>query len=227
MIKKQKDIASLPKKEKRIRITATLLNSWQYIWDCKNYVYEGENDEICYEEKLKEAQEKAKQDFINMLNRIPTPDNEFMKKGREFEDKVCSGNDSVFSPIVENGIFQLKITKNIDIDGVPVILYGVLDVLKKGKIYDIKRVQKYKYPKYKTSHQHTLYLFLVPEAIDFEYLICDDKVESPIIEKRKEAYHHEHYIRENCEDIISVLRNFINYLKANDLFEIWINKWAM
>ena len=74
-----------------------------------------------------------KQEFINLLNRIPIQDNEFMKKGREYEDYVCNGYDEVFSPYVKNGAFQVTITKNVDIEGVPITLYGVLDVLKRGR----------------------------------------------------------------------------------------------
>jgi hypothetical protein len=204
------------------------LNSWQRIFDAKNDVYEAEDDQISYEDKIAEEQEKRKQEFIKVLNRIPIPDNEFMKKGREYEDYVCNGYDDVFSPYVKNGAFQVTITKEVDIDGVPITLYGVLDVLKKGRIMDIKRVFKnYKYPKYKTSHQHPMYLYLVPEAIDFTYLICDSRIDSKNEETRSKAHNLERYTRENCENILDVCSTFIRYLKANDLFDIFIQKWQM
>lgn len=225
MIKKRESIISMPTKRNRYRVTATLLNSWQNIFDCKDYVFESEDDEISYEEKLEDAREKAKQEFINMLNRVPVEDNIYMQKGREYEDFVCSGGDGIFSPIIEGGAFQVTIKKNIQIDDITICLYGVLDVLKQGRIYDIKRVTKYKYPKYKKSHQHSIYLYLVPEAIDFTYIICDDNIDSPLAEKRRDAHHFENYIRENCEDIEQVLRDFISYLKQNDLIEIFKSKW--
>lgn len=227
MIKRKNVIQSLPKQTVRYRITTTLLNSWQYIWDCKKYVFEKENDEVSYEDKLFEAQEKAKQEFINYLNRIPIEDNEAMRKGREYEDFVCQGYDEVFSPIVKNGAFQVKLQKDVTIDNVPITLYGVLDVLKGGRIMDIKRVGKYQYPKYKNSHQHAMYLYLAPNAIDFTYLICDDNIDSKDEQKRKDAHNFEHYTRENSEDIIKVCEDFIAYLKANDLFDIFISKWQM
>lgn len=227
MIKKRNDIQLVSKKPTRYRITATLLNSWQYIWDCKDYVFESENDQICYEDKLALAREKAKQDFVNYLNRIPIEDNEAMRKGREFEDLVCKGYDIKFSPIVKNGAFQVKLTKDVNICGLPITLYGILDVLKGGRIMDIKRVGRYQYPKYKNSHQHSMYLELAPNAIDFTYLICDDNVDSKNEEKRNDAYHFENYVRENCENIIEVCERFINWLKANDLLEIFLEKWQM
>ena len=227
MIKKRNVIQSLIKKETRFRITATLLNSWQYIWDCKNYVFEKEDDDMSYEDKLALTQEKAKQAFVDYLNRIPIEDNEAMRKGREYEDLVCKGYDEVCSPIVKNGAFQVKLTRDVTIEGVPITLYGILDVLKGGRIMDIKRVGRYQYPKYKTSHQHSMYLYLAPNAIDFTYLICDDGIESKDEQKRKDAHKLEHYTRENTEDIIKVCEDFINWLRANDLFNVFIEKWQM
>lgn len=227
MIKSQKDLLNLNKKMPSYRITATLLNSWQRIFDAKYDVKESEKDEISYDDKLTIEMEKRKQEFVNLLNRIPTPDNEYMKRGREFEDLVCSGGEPVFSKYVKDGAFQVTVTKNVMVDNVPITLYGVLDVLKKSRIMDIKRVSRYTSGKYKTSHQHTMYLFLVPNAIDFTYLICDDNIENKDIEKREKAYHLEHYVRENCEDILQVISTFITWLKANDLFEVYTQKWAM
>ena len=85
MIKCQKDISLLPNVETRYRITATLLNSWKRIFDAKNDIFEGENDEISYEDKLAQEQEKRKEEFTYLLERKPFVDNEFMKKGREYE----------------------------------------------------------------------------------------------------------------------------------------------
>lgn len=217
MIKKAANISQVTKKEPYFRITATLLNCWSNIWNCEQWVQESDNDTISYEDKLTNKMNEMKQEFINMLNRIPTPENEYMKRGKEFEDLVCSGQDKEFSPIVEYGAFQVLGTKKVVIDGVNVLLYGVLDVLKAGRIMDIKRVVKYSYPKYKTSHQHAIYLELFPETEDFTYLVRDDYGRS----------HYENYTRENIEDIYQVIREFISYLKANDLFDIFTQKWAM
>ena len=225
MIKKQAVISQLTKKEPRYRVTPTLLNSWQRIFDAKDDVKESEKDEMSLEDKITLEMEKRKEEFINLLNRIPVEDNIYMQKGREFEDTVCAGNDPEFSPIVENGAFQVTLTKDVMIDNVPIRLYGVLDVLKAGRIMDIKRVVRYQTQKYKKSHQHPMYLFLMPEAIDFTYLICDDNVDSNDELKRKSAYHYENYIRENCEDILQVVSQFLSWLKANNLFEIFTDKW--
>lgn len=226
MIKKQNDIQLLPKNSPRYRITATLLNSWQYIFDAKDDVFESENDTMSYEDKLAAETEKRYNDFLNTLNRIPF-DNPYMERGRIFEKTVCDGNDPVFSPYVKNGAFQVTVTKDVDIDGVPITLYGVLDVLKKGRIMDLKRVSKYKYGKYKTSHQHPMYMFLVPEAIDFTYLVADNNIDSLKEETRAKGYHLEHYLPVNCENILDVCSQFISWLKSKGLYEIWTEKWQM
>lgn len=225
MIKKQEVISKLIKKEPRYRVTATLLNSWQRIFDAKDDVKESENDTISYEDKVLAEMEKRKLEFINLLNRLPVEDNEYMRKGREYENLVCNGGEPEFSPIVEGGAFQVALIKDVMIDNVPIRLYGVLDVLKGGRIMDIKRVVRYQTHKYKKSHQHPMYLFLVPEAIDFTYLICDDNIDSKNEEKRETAHHYENYIRENCEDILQVVSQFLSWLKVNNLFDTFINKW--
>lgn len=227
MIKKQSVISQLSKKETRYRITATLLNSWQRIFDAKYDVKESEKDEISFEDKVVLEMQKREQEFLNVLRRVKTPPNEFMLKGIEFEDKVCKGMDEVFSPIVMGGAYQVTLTKNVIVDNVPLTLYGVLDVLKAGRIMDIKRVIKYSTGKYKTSHQHPMYLFLAPQALDFTYLICDDNVDSRDEIKKKSAYHYENYVRENCEDILQVISQFISWLKSKGYFDIYIQNWAM
>ena len=217
MIKKQNVISQIPTKEVRYKITATLLNQWQRIFDAKENIYSNDEDTLSYEEKVEIETNKRIEEFVNLLNRIPTPDNEYMKRGREYEDFVCSGLDREFSPIIENGAFQITLTKKVEIDGLPILLYGVLDVLKAGRIYDIKRVVRYQSRKYKNSLQHPMYLFLAPSTYDFTYLVCDDK----------DNHYYENYIRENCQDILQVIAQFISWLKSRDLFEIFTQKWAI
>lgn len=227
MIKSKENISQLPKKETRYRITKSLLNSWQDIWDCEEWVHEKEDDEISYEDKLEATRQEKVQEFINYLNRLPIPDNEAMKKGREFEDIVCAGLDPEFSKYVKGGAFQVKVAREVDVDGVPITLYGILDVLKAGRIMDIKRTSRYKEHKFKTHHDHAMYMYLVPEAIDFTYLVADDNIESKDEEKRKSGYHYENYIRENSEDIIKTVSQFLSWLKANDLFDVFTRNWVM
>ena len=194
-------------------ITPSLLNSWAFIEQSIEYVRESENDTISYEDKCSLAREKAFNDFLKTLNREPIPTNEFMKMGNEFEDETYKGN-TCFSEIVKGGAFQIVGKKYETIAGLDFILYGRLDVLKGGTIYDIKRVQNWKLGKYKKSFQHPFYLHLFQECSDFQYLIFDGN-----------KGRIERYDRTDCEDIRTVIQDFVNWLKNNNLLDIYKEKW--
>lgn len=196
-------------------ITPSLLNSWgYYLTECEKYVKEFEKDEICLEDKIDEARKKAKEDFINALNRVKTEPTEAMLKGIQFENECYDGKTCI-SPIIENGCFQIVGTKRVEVDGMNFLMYGRLDVLKAGEIIDIKRVKKYFPQKYIGSFQHGFYLDLFKKAKRFRYLICDDN----------EKIHEEIYYRNQYIPTVTVIRWFIKWLKENDLFEIYKEKW--
>lgn len=194
-------------------ITPSLLNAWAFIEQSVEYVRESENDTISYEDKCEDAKKRAYADFLNVLHRIPTPTNEAMQRGIEFEDETYKGN-TCFSEIVKGGAWQIVGTAYEKIDGIDFVLYGRLDVLKGGTIYDIKRVNQWKLGKYKQSHQHAFYMHLFKDCSEFKYLIYDG------VKGRVERYD-----RSECEDILNVISDFITFLKNNDLLDIYKEKW--
>jgi len=197
----------------RYLITPSLLNSWAYIWLCGENVREAQSDEVCIEDKILVAQEKAYNDFITVLNRIKTEPNEFMLRGIEYEDECYKGNTDC-SPIIEGGAYQIVGKKEETIDDIDFLLYGRLDVLKGGIIYDIKRVSKYSTQKYLKSYQHPFYFELFKECDEFDYLIYDG-----------DTLHIETYYRDQVVDIKSVISQFIKWLKKNNLLELYKEKW--
>lgn len=209
MIKKVEDLTN-----ERYLITASLLNSWAYIWECKQYVREAESDTICYEDKITDAMKKAYDDFLITLNRIKTEPNEAMLRGIEFEDECYKGNTPV-SPIIENGAYQIVGTKDIKVKDLNILLYGRLDVLKGGIVYDIKRVRQYAPQKYLHSYQHGMYLDLFENAYKFEYLAYDDK----------DVLHHETYYRDEYRPTKEVVKDFLNWLEKNNLLKLYKEKW--
>ena len=213
MIKQASVMSRSPKAQPYYEVTASLLNSWQRIFDAAEWARESEDKSL--EQAQEEAMESAKAEFIDVLSRKPIPDTEAMKKGREYEESVYKGEDIVFSEVVENGEFQAAYKKPVNISGMNIMLYGILDCLKAGRIYDIKRVGYYQSRKYKGSHQHPMYFELVPNAIDFTYLVCDDKG----------VHHFERYERCNCEDVKDVVAQFLSWLEANDLMQTFKEKW--
>ena len=197
----------------RYLITPSLLNSWARMWTCADFVKEEENDKISIDDKIDIAREKAKEEFINVLNRIPTPTNKYMQMGIDFE-KECYDGTTCISPIINGGSYQIVGKKDTKIDGINFLMYGRLDVLKGGTIYDIKRVGRYSVQKYQKSYQHAFYLYLFSRAEKFTYLIYDGN-----------NLHTETYYRSDCVDIKSVVKMFIEWLKENDLIDIYLNKW--
>lgn len=201
-------------KPKALLITPSLLNSWLYIWQCRDNVRESENDEACLEDKKDEASEKAKAEFLDYLNKVPREPNEYMLQGIQFE-KDCYDGKTELSPIIQGGAFQISGSKRVEVDGQAFLMYGRLDVLKAGTIYDIKRVVRYSRPKYSKSSQHRFYLDLFPSADRFTYLIYDGA-----------KLHKETYCREECIPTESLIAEFAKWLKENGLFEVYKEKWT-
>lgn len=195
-------------------VTPSLLNSWGYIYLAPMNVREAENDTICIEDKAEILREKATEDFLKTLNRIPSEPNEAMQKGIDFE-RDCYLGKTPISPIIKGGAFQIVGKKETEINGEKVLLYGRLDVLKNGTIYDIKRVRQYKVQKYAKSYQHGFYMDLFQEANEFTYLVYDDN----------EKLHQETYYRGQYKPTECVVSEFFDWLKEYDLWETYKRFW--
>lgn len=195
-------------------VTPSLLNSWLYIYQCAENVRESEKDEICIEDKQSIAMMNARTSFIATLNRIKTPTTEAQQRGIDYEDECYKGNTDC-SPIIEGGQFQIVGKKTKTIGGIDFLLYGRLDVLKGGIIYDIKRVSQYSPQKYLHSAQHPFYLELFKSAYKFTYLVYDGI-----------KLHQESYFRDEVKPIESIIQEFIDWLKEENLYDTYELKWA-
>lgn len=188
--------------QKPLLITATLLNNWKYLFN---------------NQAGEESQETLYNDFLKVLKREPTETTSAMALGNEFEKECYEGKVEGISEIIKGGAFQLSASKIETIGNYNFLLYGRIDVLKNGIIYDIKRVGKYSdVQKYYTSVQHVMYLKLIPQAKKFKYLISDG-----------ECVYTETYDRNDIiEPIETTIINFVNWLKRNDLFDLYVEKWG-
>jgi len=198
---------------KKYLITPSLLNSWAYIRTCVDGVVEANSDTMCLEDKKTMRQEEAFKSFLKTLYREPIETNVYMKQGIEFEES-CYRGETCISPIIENGAYQISGTKDVEVEGIDFVMYGRLDVLKGGVIYDIKRDMKYSPQKYLKSYQHGFYLELFDTANKFEYLIYDGN-----------NLHIETYYRDQCESMESVIGLFVRWLKKNNLLDIYLTNW--
>lgn len=193
-------------------MTQSLLSSYLYQFNC-----------------IDDYSEEAHQSFLDTLNRIYNPPNEAMQRGIEFEKLVykCTdmsniddvSTDEVMSAIriadyIDGGRFQYVASKTINISGLDLVLYGRLDALKAGVIYDIKYTSKYNVGKFINSPQHPMYLELIPEAKEFIYLVSNGK-----------SVWTEKYTRDETPSIYPIIQSFLQYLENMDLMQIYINKW--
>lgn len=195
-------------------LTHSLLSSWLYAMR-----------EDPYEDVTSKRDTYA--DFLTVLRREPTEVTEAMQKGIEFENlitDVINGVDVSSSkwaePVMKaadtlrGSLLQYKARRNIEIAGIPFVLYGRADALKQGVIYDTKFSSGYDRGKYIDSTQHPMYFEIIPEAEAFVYLISNGT------ELWTEVYR-----REESPSIIPIIKDFVSWLMAVNLFDIYIEKW--
>lgn len=195
-------------------MTHSLLSSW--LWIMK---------ENPYEDMTTEKDSYA--EFISALNREPIPTNAAMQKGIDFEDLVTNivhgrGDQSNYwyeaatqvANIVRGGLLQYKARREIKVKGFDLLLYGRLDALKAGTVYDIKFSSGYDAGKYIDSTQHPTYLELVPEAKQFTYLVSNGSYVWP-----------ETYRRDETPSIIPTIEDFLDWLQLQGLMNTYKEKW--
>ena len=116
-------------------ITQSLISSWSYAHDCR----EG-------------CEEDAFSDFMNALNRVPKETTPEMQNGIDFENEVYAEASGVrraphpkwesgiqtVAKVIRGGQFQVREQRLLTVCGKELLVYGVLDALKAGEIYDVK-----------------------------------------------------------------------------------------
>lgn len=201
----------------RYLITQSLLGAWNYVHSC----YEG-------------CEEDAMASFLSALRREPSEITEAMQNGIDFENEVyaqASGQLRPPHPKWEHGImqvaslltgaqFQVRVQRELEIDNMTFLVYGVLDALQAGTIYDVKFKNKSfgsidLAGEYFDSPQHPFYFYLVPEALRFRYLVSDGQ-----------DLYIEEYRPEDTADAEDLIREFVAFLKAMDLLDTYKQFWA-
>lgn len=190
----------MTKSKTNLLLTQTLINSWLYLYQV--------NDGEYYD--------KAYQDFLKTLKRIPLEDNEIFARGREFEKQVINGEYKEIYDIIKGGSYQVSKKKELVVDNLDFTVYGIADFIKNGVIYDTKRVNQYDLQKYQYSSQHLIYLYLFDDCYEFTYLIVDNS----------DTTYEETYKRNDLTlSIETLIHNFISFLKENNLFNIYLENW--
>lgn len=199
-------------------LTHSLLSSWLYYMTENKYADATQED-------------KSEEEFMRRLRREHTPPNDAMQNGIDFENLVTSllenPKDTAstkhkwhdpaqkIADVLFSGQLQLVASKAVTIHDMEVLLYGRLDALKAGTIYDIKFTKKYERGKYLKSTQHPMYFELVPEAERFTYMPSNGTDTWT-----------ETYLRDETPSIIPVASDFFDWLKNVGLMEVYKEYWG-
>lgn len=197
-------------------VTQTLISAWQYMYDCRE-----------------ECAEDARDQFLRTLKRDRVEPTPAMQDGIEFENCVyaaAAGKKRDPHPCWEEGIkkvaaiirkapAQVPISATLRVLGVDLTLVGVADAINRGTIYDVKKSSK---PfssvdlagKYLLSPQHPAYLYAVPEARDFVYLVSDGI-----------DLYTERYTRNITRPFPDICREFVNSIRYLGLWSTYAQNW--
>ena len=194
----------------KVRITKTLLDAW--LWSYKR--------------------EDGWEDFLSTLNRERKPPTKAMLDGTRFENCLNSVLDGEkipqdhewYAPVTEMSMElwgcsqQVVLFQECVVDGQMFLLHGVIDYLRAGRIWDCKFTKNYHLNKYfwDGTAQTSMYFALVPEALDFTYIISDGT-----------WVYRERYPREIVPPIDNYIRNFMKFIKQHGLWEVYVEKWRV
>ena len=167
------------------------------------------------------------EDFIKVLNKEEFEPSESILKGFEYEKYMQENFEETLG-----GAYQVKVSKEYG----DYLLYGIIDCLKGGIIYDYKYTKNYEVGKFFNNHQTLMYLEMIPEARKMVYLITNkfEKTEYSDINFKDVTnvkyevgdIFREEYTKDLFpETIESVIYKFITWLKTYDLYETYTTKW--
>lgn len=200
----------------RYLITQSLLSAWNYMYNC----YEG-------------CEENATASFLSSLRREETEQTEAMLNGIEFEQNVYAAaaeqvrpphpkwesGISAVSELLKGAQFQVRVQREIKVAGMTFLVYGVLDALRAGTIFDVKFKSKSfgsldLAGDYLDSPQHPFYFYLVPEAREFLYLVSDGN-----------DLYIERYTPDETPAAESLIIAFVEFLKSAGLMDEYKEHW--
>lgn len=198
-------------------ITQSLVASWNYMTSCR--------EEFQYDAYL---------DFLDALYRVPKKTTLEMKNGVDFENEVYKAAAGVprvgrqkwekgvnaVASLIKGAAWQVKASRELSVGSTELLVYGVIDALKAGVIYDVKFSNKSfgqaeLAGKYLDSPQHPAYFYIEPEAREFRYLVSDGT-----------DLYTETYTRENSRPFQEIAAEFLKSLKTLGLLSIYKDKWV-
>ena len=117
--------------------------------------------------------------------------------------------------MIQGAKLQYVAKKQVTIAGMDFLLYGRLDAMKEGRIFDIKYSGSYERGKFRDSTQHPMYYELVPEIMNFTYVVSNGS------DVWTEVYWFDQIPR-----IEPVITDFVQWLQDMNLMETYKQYWG-
>lgn len=220
----------------RYLITQSLLGSWGYLFSCME-----EYHDQAYEDFLTTLRREKKEttpemqngiDFENLVYEIAEglyqPELELGDPVRAMGDTVITQKYSyhkwyngakAVATVIKGAQVQVKASRELTVAGMDFLVYGILDALKAGSIYDVKFLNKSfgsaeLAGKYLESPQHHAYFYLIPEAVDFTYLVSDGQ-----------DLYTERYTPDMCKPFPDIVSQFIASITSMGLLDVYKEHW--
>lgn len=117
--------------------------------------------------------------------------------------------------MIHGAKLQYVAKKPVTIAGMDFLLYGRLDAMKEGRIFDIKYSGSYERGKFRDSTQHPMYYSLVPEIVNFTYVVSNGS-----------DVWTEMYWWDEIPRIEPVITDFMQWLLDMNLMETYKKYWG-
>ncbi len=220
-------------------ITQSLIGSWNYMMNCRE-----EYQETAYNDFLNTLNRIPKETTPEMQNGIDFENLVYaLAKGAKTCGYMPATDPSIWEPqdglvpfdvkdhkwyrgaravatIIKGASVQVKAQRELTLGSMSFLVYGILDALKAGVIYDVKFSNKGfgsadLAGKYLDSPQHPTYFYLIPEAREFNYLVSDGV-----------DVYTETYTPSITRPFKEIVEDFITSLEAMHLLDTYKEKWA-
>lgn len=170
-------------------------------------------DETAFLEKMKEI-------YVDKINTHAI----WALRSREEKEHLLGyilSTCSTFYTLCKGGQQQVKVGKDIVVDGETFYLFGYIDVLQPTTILDLKTCTNYKESKYRDSIQHTIYQYCT-EILDFKYVVAnyqkgDFPTDCRIVETNADS------LEVVERKIKGRIHNLVSFLKENNLWDDYLN----
>lgn len=219
----------------RYLITQSLLSAWLYCFNChedyaeeamasfldtlnrvpseQNEAMKAGSDFEALVYGIADGMEGPQQIMLPGVNPVSGEAYEGTKLPKNYEGAVK------VAEYVAGGQYQVKLQRELQTCGMTFLVYGILDCLKAGEIFDIKFKTKSfgsleLAGSYLESPQHSAYFYICPEAYKFTYLVSDGA-----------DLYTEEYTPEMTRPIEEIISDFVQFLNDTNNLSTYKEKW--